>query len=85
MNKSAVVRKKDMRGRSKLNVKVDIIRILKKSKKPISTSDLMIELKKAWHTIDRGCLMLQIDGKIEGFKVGKMNLWEIKCKNDKQS
>ena len=36
------------------------------------------ELNKAWHTIDRACLMLQIEGKIDGFRIGKMNLWRLK-------
>jgi hypothetical protein len=70
-NKGTVVRKKE-------ELKEKIIESLKNSNNPLSTSDLDSLLKKAWHTIDRTCLMLQIDGKIEGFKVGKMNLWRIK-------
>lgn len=56
----------------------EIVKELKSLENPLSTSDLALRLKKAWHTIDRTCLMLQIDGKVEGFKVGKMNLWRIK-------
>ena len=70
-NNGAVVRKN-------LEIKEEIKRILKKSDRPMSTSDLVMLTKKAWHTIDRACLMLQIDASIEGFKVGKMNLWRIK-------
>ncbi len=70
-NKSANVRKNEM-------LKDRIIKELGKFNRPLSTSDLSYLLKKAWHTIDRACLMLQIDGKIEGFKVGKMNLWRKK-------
>jgi len=66
------------RGRPKLDVKADIFKILSQSSRPLSTSDLCNELGKAWHTIDRACLMLQIDGKMDGFKVGKMNLWQLK-------
>ena len=51
---------------------------LKGSENPLSTSDLALRLNKAWHTIDRACLMLRIDGKIDGFKAGKMNLWRMK-------
>lgn len=69
--KSASVRKKEV-------LKEEIIRILKKSEHPISTSDLVVQLRKSWHTIDRTCLMLQIDGKVDGFKIGKMNLWRVK-------
>ena len=55
-----------------------IIDELGKSKNPLSTSDLTSRLGKAWHTIDRDCLKLQIEGKVEGFRVGKMNLWRVK-------
>jgi len=71
MNNGTVVRKN-------LKLKEDIISILKSSNNPMSTSDLTVALNKAWHTIDRACLMLQIVKKIEGFKVGKMNLWRAK-------
>jgi len=74
MNNSTVVRKK---GRPKIDIKRDILKLIKSSKVPLSTSDISRELKKAWHTIDRACLMLQIDKKIVGFKVGKMNLWRL--------
>ena len=65
-------------GRPKLDIKKQILEVLKKSDNPVSTSDLARELEYAWHTIDRACLMLQIDGKIEGFRIGKMNLWRVK-------
>ncbi len=71
MNNSTVVRKKK-------DFEEKIIFYLKESKNPLSTSDLAAKMDKAWHTIDRGCLMLQIEGKLEGFKVGKMNLWRVK-------
>lgn len=70
-NNGTVVRKKD-------KLKEDIIKLIKSSENPLSTSDLTLALNKAWHTIDRTCLMLQIDDKIVGFKVGKMNLWRVK-------
>lgn len=58
--------------------KEEIIHELKSSENPLSTSDLALRLKKAWHTIDRACLMLRIEDKINGFKAGKMNLWRMK-------
>ena len=67
----AVVRKKE-------ELKENIVKELKHSQIPLSTSDLSLKLSKAWHTIDRACLMLQIDGKLDGFKIGKMNIWRIK-------
>jgi len=71
MNKSTVVRKKE-------ELNEGILKFLKESENPLSTSDLSAKLDKAWHTIDRACLMLQIKGKLEGFRVGKMNLWRLK-------
>ena len=68
---STVVRKNQI-------LKKQIVYELKNSKNPLSTSDLSSKLGKAWHTIDRDCLMLQIEGKVEGFKVGKMNLWRVR-------
>lgn len=70
-NKSASVRKKE-------DLAVGILSELNKSTNPISTSDLCVRLDKAWHTIDRACLILQLDGKVDGFKIGNMNLWRVK-------
>jgi len=64
--------------RKKRELKEKIVELLRDSSNPLSTSDLADKLSKAWHTIDRACLMLQIDGKLEGFKVGRMNLWKVK-------
>ena len=58
--------------------KEEILIQLKGSPNPLSTSDLALRLNKAWHTIDRACLMLRIEDKIDGFKAGKMNLWRMK-------
>lgn len=69
-NISMVVRKKE-------DLKEKIVSLLKNSENPLSTSDLVLQTEKSWHTIDRTCLMLQIDGKILGFRVGKMNLWRL--------
>lgn len=70
--------KKRGKGRPKLDIKKEILKELKTTDKPLSTSDLVASLKKAWHTIDRACLMLQIDEKVDGFKIGKMNLWRVR-------
>jgi hypothetical protein len=82
MNKSMVVGANVRRYRSMafgLKLEKDIIEELRKTKdRPLSTSDLSFSLKKAWHTIDRACLMLQVAGKIDGLKIGKMNLWRKK-------
>ncbi|MFC1733144.1 hypothetical protein ACFL6I_22830, partial [candidate division KSB1 bacterium] len=42
---------------------------------------------RAWHSVQGHCFRLQIDGKINGFQVGRMNLWTIKKQeqNEKES
>lgn len=72
-NKSASVCKKEILSRN-------ILSELKKSQNPVSTSDLCSKLGKAWHTIDRACLMLQVADEVDGFKIGNMNLWRTKGK-----
>lgn len=62
----------------KERLKTSILKNLQNTDSLLSTSDLSHSLDKAWHTIDRACLMLQIDGKIEGIKIGRMNLWRLK-------
>ena len=76
-NNSASVRKKE-------DLSEHILKELKTSENPLSTSDLTFKLKKAWHTIDRACLMLQIEEKVDGFKIGKMNIWKIKLEGGKK-
>ena len=56
----------------------EIVKAIKDSKTPISTTDISKKISKSWHTIDRHCLKLQLSNKINGFKVGNMNLWVIK-------
>lgn len=62
----------------KSDLKGEIFKFIRDSNNPVSTSDLTAKLEKSWHTIDRACLMLQIEGKIDGFKIGRMNLWKLK-------
>ncbi len=55
-----------------------ILKIIQKNTSPISTQDISNELQKPWHSIQTRCLRLQIDNKIIGFRVGRINLWQIK-------
>ena len=55
-----------------------ILLAVKESKTPISTTDISKKINKSWHTVDRHCLKLQLMEKINGFKVGNMNLWTLK-------
>ena len=53
----------------------NILKIIRNSVIPVSTREIGLKIDRAWHTIQTHCLKLQIDGKINGFKVGNMNLW----------
>lgn len=65
-------------NKKKDELKDGVLKLLKKAGRPISTQDISLGLKKPWHSIQTRCLMLQVDGKVNGFRVGRMNLWQIK-------
>jgi len=56
----------------------DILKILSDSKKPVSTRDICLKISRAWHSVQTHCLMLQISGKLNGYKISNINVWEIK-------
>jgi hypothetical protein len=60
----------------------DILDVLSNSDMPISTQDIAEKVARPWHSIQTRCLKLQLEGKINGFKVGRINLWQIKKKQD---
>jgi repressor of nif and glnA expression len=60
------------------DLKKEIIEILKKEDNPVSTQDIADKLARPWHSIQTRCLMLQIQKQINGFRVGRVNLWQIK-------
>ncbi len=55
-----------------------ILKALSTSKRPISTRDIAVQIGVSWHPVRFHCLQLQMAGKIDGFRVGNMNLWVIK-------
>ena len=55
-----------------------IVAALKRKSIPVSTLDLSKEIKVSWHPVRFHCLQLKIEGKIDGFRVGHMDLWVIK-------
>ncbi len=59
-------------------IDVDILKVLHESKNPVSTRDIAIKIERAWHSVQGHCLRLQIDGKIIGFRISNLNVWEIK-------
>ncbi len=56
----------------------DIIKVLSEAKTPISTRDIAIKIGRAWHSVQGHCLRLVIAGKITGYRISNLNVWEIK-------
>ena len=55
----------------------EILALIELSTKPMATQEIADELEKPWHSIQTRCLKLQIEGKVTGFRVGRINLWLI--------
>jgi len=53
-----------------------ILKTISKTQIPVSTQDIAEQLQKPWHSIQTRCLRLQISKKINGFRVGRINLWQ---------
>jgi repressor of nif and glnA expression len=66
--------------KAKLGKEIDnqILTVLKESENPISTRDLALKIDRAWYSVQTHCLKLQVKGKIKGFNVTNINVWEIK-------
>jgi hypothetical protein len=66
--------------KQKLGKEIDqeILSTLKTSKNPISTRNLSLKISRAWYSVQTHCLKLQLDGKINGFTVTNINVWETK-------
>lgn len=62
-------------------LKKEVLAVLKKSSRPISTQEIATTLERPWHSVHTRCLKLQIGGEIVGFRVGRMNLWQIEEKS----
>jgi len=55
-----------------------IIACLKRKGRPVSTLDIAKETGVSWHPVRFHCLQLKTEGRIDGFRVGHMDLWVIK-------
>jgi DNA-binding Lrp family transcriptional regulator len=55
-----------------------ILDLLNSEPRPISTRELAIKAKLSWHTVINHCLRLQIKGRLDGYKIGNINVWIIK-------
>ncbi len=65
---------------TKKGIDTAIYSLIKESSRPISTRDIALRLKLAWHTADRYCLKLQLQKKINCFTIGKSTAWYISPK-----
>lgn len=59
-------------------VTTEIVKVLSNSITPKSTQEIADEIKHPWHSIQTRCLRLQLNDSIIGFRVGRINLWQIK-------
>jgi len=59
-------------------IDIKIVDFLKKQPHPVSTREISIDLKLSWHTAINHCLRLQMAGKVDGYKIGNLNVWGIK-------
>jgi len=66
--------------KAKLGKKIesDILQVLKQSSRPISTRDIALKIGRAWHSVQGHCFRLQLDGKIIGYRISNLNVWELK-------
>lgn len=60
------------------SIKENILKLLEKSEKPLSTAEIASQLNNSWHTIIRYCLDLQNEGKIFKFSLGRISAWQVK-------
>lgn len=59
-------------------LEVEIVKYLSNFSIPKSTQEIADEVGHPWHSIQTRCLRLQINNKLTGFRVGRINLWQIK-------
>jgi hypothetical protein len=55
-----------------------IISLLEASDKPVSTREMALKTKSAWHSVQLNCMKLQLDGKLDCMKIGNINAWMMR-------
>ena len=72
--KRTINRKK---GKAKIDgVLEEVLKTLRASSKPMATQEIADFINRPWHSVQTRCLKLQIENKITGFRVGRINLWQ---------
>ena len=70
-----------IRSKISANIRTNILKVIEeKYPRPVSSNEIALKIDRAWHSIQNHCLKLQLDGIIDGFRVGNMNLWVLKKK-----
>ena len=66
--------------KAKLGRKIegDILKALSQADKPVSTREIAVRIGRAWHSVQSHCFRLQLDGKITGYRISNLNVWELK-------
>ena len=62
---------------NRTNIESQILKVLKSSEKPLSTSEIAIKLNRSWHTIVRYCLDLELENKISKFAIGRISARQV--------
>jgi hypothetical protein len=60
------------------DVTTEIVKSLSDSVNPKSTQEIADEINHPWHSVQTRCLRLQLNNQVVGFRVGRINLWQIK-------
>lgn len=59
------------------NIDDAILKALVAADRPMSTLEISRKIKVSWHPVTSHCLKLQVEKQISGFKLGRMNVWQI--------
>ncbi len=55
-----------------------ILKILKDAKSQISTREIALKAKLAWHTANNHLLRLELSGNVEELRLSRISFWRIK-------
>jgi hypothetical protein len=58
-------------------IREEIVDVILKSQNPLSTQDICLKLERSWHSVQTNCLRLQVEGRLHGFRAGRVNLWQM--------
>jgi hypothetical protein len=76
--RNSITDKNNKHNTETIGIDLAILQVISESENPVSTREISLKLERSWHSIQYRCLRLQLSGRIHGFRVGRMNLWQIK-------